>query len=109
MALPHLLHLPLSESCTGILQRYPKACPTHLKEQEYKKMVLPLLEYCACIWDLHHQSDIQKLEIVQHQTAGFVTNKPWSHNDNYSQKSECQQNAIRLKVAISSVSASHHK
>ena len=45
-------------------------------------MVIPLLEYCASIWDPHHQSDIQKLEMVQHRAACFVTNKPWSHNDN---------------------------
>ena len=29
-----------------------------------------------------HQSDIQKVEMVQHQVACFVTNKPWSHNNN---------------------------
>ena len=48
----------------------------------YKQMVFPLLEYCASIWDPHHQSAIQKLEMVQLQAASFVTNKPWSHNDN---------------------------
>ena len=49
----------------GFLQRNFKACPIHLKEQAYKQLVLPLLEYCASIWDPHHQSDIQKLEMVQ--------------------------------------------
>ena len=60
----------------GFLQRNLKTCSTHLKEQAYKQMALPLLEYCSLIWDPHHQSNIQKLEMLQHQAAHFVTDKP---------------------------------
>ena len=34
------------------LQRNLRICPTYLKEQAYKQLVLPVLEYCAPIWDL---------------------------------------------------------
>ena len=30
------------------------------------------MEYCATIWDPHHQGDIKKLEMVQHRGAHFV-------------------------------------
>ena len=29
------------------------------------------------IWDPYHQTDIAKLEIIQHHSARFVLNKPW--------------------------------
>ena len=64
----------------GFLQRNLRTCPTYLKEQAYKQLVLPPLEYCAPIWDLHHQTDINKLESVQRRAARFVLNKPWNNN-----------------------------
>ena len=51
-----------------------------LKEQAYKQLVLPLLEYCAPIRDPHHQTDINKLESVQRRAARFILNKPWNNN-----------------------------
>ena len=65
--LSHISYTCHKANCTlGFLQRNLKTCPTHLKEQAYKQMVLLLLEYCADIWDPHHQSDIKKLQTVQH-------------------------------------------
>ena len=32
-----------------------RTCPTHLKEVAYKQLVLPLLEYCAPIWEPHNK------------------------------------------------------
>ena len=64
----------------GFLQRNLRTCPTYLKEQAYKQLALPPLEYCAPIWDLHHQTDINKLESVQRRAARFVLNKPWNNN-----------------------------
>ena len=66
----------------GFLQRNLRGCPTYLKEQAYKQLVLPLLEYCAPVWDPHHQTDILKLESVQRRAARFVLNKPWLNNTN---------------------------
>ena len=39
-----------------------------------------VLEYCAPIWDPHHQTNINKLESVQCRAARFVLNKPWNNN-----------------------------
>ena len=64
----------------GFLKRNLRTCPTYLKEQAYKQLVLPLLENCAPIWDPHHQTDINKLESVQCRAARFVLNKPWNNN-----------------------------
>ena len=68
----------------GFLQRNFKTCLTHIKEQDHKQLVLPLLEYCASIWDQHHQGHILKLEMVQPWAARFILNKPWSHSNNIS-------------------------
>ena len=73
--------LSISIACNVFTNNDLNACDRR-SEQAYKQMVLPLLEYCASIWDPHHQSDIQKLEMVQHRAARFVTNKPWTHNNN---------------------------
>ena len=64
----------------GFLKRNLGTCPTYLKEQAYKQLVLPLLEYCAPIWYPHRQTDINKLESVQRRAARFVLNKPWNND-----------------------------
>lgn len=61
-----------------------KTCPVHLKVQAYKQLVLSILEYSVPIWDPHNQTDIKKLEMVQHRATCFVLNKPWMHNNNES-------------------------
>ena len=43
--------------------------------------MLPIMPL-AIIWDPHNQCDTQHLEMVQHQAACFVLNKPWSHSGN---------------------------
>ena len=51
-------HTHVSQTCNkanrilGFLQRNLKNSPTHLK-LAYKQLVLPSMEYCATIWDLH--------------------------------------------------------
>ena len=40
---------------------YTGLCPSHI-----------LVEYVSPVWDLHHQTDIRKLESVQRRTARFV-------------------------------------
>ena len=39
----------------------------------YKSTVLPLLDYCACVWDPHQVAKIQKLEAVQRFAAKLAT------------------------------------
>ena len=67
----------------GFLKRNLYSCHKHFKEYAYKQFLLPSLEYCCAIWDPYYQTDISKLEIVQHRAARFVLNKPWNrhHHD----------------------------
>jgi len=51
--------------------------PIQIKEYLYKQMLLPCIEYCSAIWDPYHQASVSKLEMIQHQAARFVLNKPW--------------------------------
>ena len=46
-----------------------------LRQLAYKQFVLPILEYCAPIWDLYHQKYIRQIEMVQHRAARFVLGK----------------------------------
>ena len=49
-----------------------------IKEAAYKGLVRPVLEYCAPIWDPHHQKYIDQLEMVQRRAARFTL-----HNYDY--------------------------
>ena len=61
----------------GFLQRNLRHCPVDLRQLAYKQFVLPILEYCAPIWDPYHQKYIRQIEMVQHRAARFVLGKPW--------------------------------
>ena len=61
----------------GFLQRNLRHCPVDLRQLTYKQFVLPILEYCAPIWDPYHQKYIRQIEMVQHKAARFVLGKPW--------------------------------
>jgi len=61
----------------GFLKRNLYHAPQHTKEHVYKQLLLPSIEYCSALWDPYHQSDISKLEMIQHRSARFVLNKPW--------------------------------
>ena len=47
----------------------------------YKQLILPVLQYCSTIWDPHQHYLIHKLEMVQHQAAHFVLNRPWKRKN----------------------------
>ena len=49
------------------------SCVSHL----YKALVLPILEYCSCMWDPLQVYNKEKLESVQGFTAKLATRK-WS-------------------------------
>ena len=83
-------HTHVTKTCNkanrtlGFLQRNLKNAPTHLKQLAYRQLVLPLMDYCATIWDPYHQGDIKRLEMVQRRAARFVLNRPWNHTGNES-------------------------
>ena len=61
----------------GFLQRNSRHCSRSLRELSYKQFVLPILDYCATIWDPYYQTDINQIEMLQHRAARFVLHKPW--------------------------------
>ncbi len=56
----------------GLVKRSLCPCKSSVKETAYQTLVRPKLEYGAVTWNPHTQSNIQKLEKVQHSTARFV-------------------------------------
>ena len=55
----------------SFLRRNLKISSISIKEQAYKTLVRPLVEYASPVWD-PHQTDIRKLESVQRRAARFV-------------------------------------
>ena len=59
----------------GFLKRNLNISATSVKENAYKALVRPLVEYASPVWDPYHQKDIDKLEMVQRRGARYVTNR----------------------------------
>jgi hypothetical protein len=56
----------------AFIRRNIKITNTKLKETAYKGLVRPILEYCAPVWNPHHQKYIDMLEMVQRRAARFT-------------------------------------
>ena len=56
----------------GFLRRNLRTQNTSLRENAYKAIVRPHLEYAAPVWDPHNKDDIQKIERVQRRVAWQV-------------------------------------
>ena len=68
----------------AFLNRNLPLCNQRLHEYSYRQLVLPVLDYCATVWDPHYQNAVNQLEMIQHQAAHFVVNCPWTkyhHHD----------------------------
>ena len=58
----------------GFLRRFINISSIKVKEQAYKSLVRPSLEYACSVWDPYTKEDITQFEQVQRRTARYVTN-----------------------------------
>ena len=56
----------------NFLRRNIQDCTPRVKEQCYKSLVRPVMEYASCVWDPNTTTNINKLEMVQRRAARFV-------------------------------------
>ena len=56
----------------NLIRRNIWDCPPRVKEQCYKTLVCPTMEYASCVWDPYTNTNIKKLEMVQRRAARFV-------------------------------------
>ena len=61
----------------GLLHRQFHNASPSCKDQLYKSLVLPILDYCSSLWDPNYAIHVSKLESVQKFAARFVTGR-WS-------------------------------
>ena len=61
-----------ANSSLAFLRRNLSSCPSQTKEQSYKSLVRPVLEYGSTAWDPHTQTNISKLKAVQRRAARLV-------------------------------------
>ena len=57
----------------GFLRRNLYACPRKVKEEAYKGLVRPVLEYSGSVWDPSGAGLQNELEKVQNRAAKFIT------------------------------------
>jgi hypothetical protein len=59
----------------GFLHRNLHIKSWKIKEQAYKSLVRPQLEYATTVWDPYHKKQIDKIEKVQRRAAQYVTGR----------------------------------
>lgn len=57
----------------GFIRRNLNKCPRDIKEQAYKTLIRPHLEYASAVWDPYRKTHIEEIEKVQRRAARFVT------------------------------------
>lgn len=58
----------------GLIRRNLHSCSKPVKENAYKSLVRPKLEYCGAVWDPFNNNSKTTLEKVQRRAARFVCN-----------------------------------
>ena len=64
-----------ANSKLGFIKRNININNRTVKDQAYKSLVRPILEYSQSVWDPYTATDIQQLESVQSQEARFTVSK----------------------------------
>ncbi len=57
----------------GFIRRNLTRCPQDIREQAYKTLVRPNLEYASAVWDPYRKYQIDKIEMIQRRAARFTT------------------------------------
>ena len=57
----------------AFLQRNLRKAPTAVKTRTYESLIRPILEYSGVVWDPHNAQDLNKLEMVQHRYARYIS------------------------------------
>ena len=73
----------------GFVKRNLHNCPQKVKDQAYKSLVRPRLEYGCTVWDPYRAYQKSWLEQVQRRAARFVTRT-------YTREEGCVTNALKL-------------
>ena len=70
---PHIDNVAKKANNTNaFLRRNISTCPSKIKEQCYRTMVRPIMEYACVVWDPITQKDTHKIEMVQRRATRFV-------------------------------------
>ena len=59
----------------GFLRRNLNISSVKVKENAYKSLVRPLVEYASSVWDPYQQKDIHRLEMIHRRAARYVSNR----------------------------------
>ena len=87
---PHILNITNKANSTlGFVKRNLHHCPQKVKDQAYKWLVRPRLEYGCTVWDPYRAYQKSWLEQVQRRAARFVTRT-------YTREEGCVTNALKL-------------
>ena len=62
-----------ANSTLGFIRRNLGRCSQDVKDQAYKSLVRPHMEYATAAWDPYTKNNIDELEKVQRRAATFVT------------------------------------
>ena len=82
-------HYKQSQFDTWFVKRNLHHCPQKVKDQAYKSLVRPRLEYGCTVWDPYRAYQKSWLEQVQRRAARFVTRT-------YTREEGCVTNALKL-------------
>ena len=66
------MQLPPKQTRLNFLCRNLRTCSAKSKEQAYKALVRPIVEYSATVWLPYVAKNMQQVEMIQRQAARWV-------------------------------------